>query len=500
MRPDTLSATPTAILQSRPELSGADESASIAKAGERFHDALQAQQRAADADDQAARAAQTRADNAAQQRTDADQAARVQSQVARESAWNAQAAAARARSQQSDAADKADALSASADTKKASDDSTQTAETNNTTAATNALNATATDPAAAAAAANAQAAAQTNAAASDAQSADADQSATAGVAATQTAGAASAATSDSEQSAATSDAVSNAPPGSILAAPSAANTAANGATGTGKAALLGGDNTTAGTANAQPDNAFGKALQSANTRTPDVKGADAATLNASSPLGTGGNGGNAAAAVDPTALGAQSPNLPSTAGAATDPSVMAANGAGPQHAAETAPAFAQIANQNGNPVSSQINTPFNDPRWSQAFNQNIFMMSRGNDSHAELHLNPPDLGPVQVVLNIVGSQAQATFVSHHQHVREAIEAALPQLRERLAESGVSLAQTNVSDGSANAGGARDGGQSGGRPAWANERSSAIPAVSPAAAFVSRTAPTSASRSAIDTFA
>ncbi|MNY54154.1 Flagellar hook-length control protein [compost metagenome] len=60
------------------------------------------------------------------------------------------------------------------------------------------------------------------------------------------------------------------------------------------------------------------------------------------------------------------------------------------------------------------------------------------------------------MLNVVNDQAQAQFVSPHQAVRAAVEAALPHLRTSMAEAGIRLGQASVgSDGFAQAG---NGGQ------------------------------------------
>jgi flagellar hook-length control protein FliK len=68
-----------------------------------------------------------------------------------------------------------------------------------------------------------------------------------------------------------------------------------------------------------------------------------------------------------------------------------------------------------------------------------------NQSHqvAELHLNPPNLGPIEVRLTISNDQASAVFVSHQSVVREAIETALPRLREMLADNGIMLGNVTV---------------------------------------------------------
>ncbi|AEK60791.1 flagellar hook-length control protein FliK [Collimonas fungivorans] len=82
--------------------------------------------------------------------------------------------------------------------------------------------------------------------------------------------------------------------------------------------------------------------------------------------------------------------------------------------------------------------------WGAALGKQIVWMGNSNNQSAELHLNPPDLGPLKVTLTISDNQAQAMFVSTHQSVRTALEAALPQLRNSLAENGISLGNTSVS--------------------------------------------------------
>jgi flagellar hook-length control protein FliK len=48
---------------------------------------------------------------------------------------------------------------------------------------------------------------------------------------------------------------------------------------------------------------------------------------------------------------------------------------------------------------------------------------------------------------MIDNQVQALFVSAHSSVRAAVEAALPQLRTTLADSGISLGNTSVNSGS-----------------------------------------------------
>lgn len=92
-----------------------------------------------------------------------------------------------------------------------------------------------------------------------------------------------------------------------------------------------------------------------------------------------------------------------------------------------------------------INTPVNQPAWGDEFGQKITWMANQRNQSAELHLNPPQLGPLDVVLKMNGDQATAMFTSPHAAVRDAIEQAIPKLREMLADNGIMLGQTMVSD-------------------------------------------------------
>ncbi|MGO4327564.1 flagellar hook-length control protein FliK, partial [Cupriavidus sp. M-11] len=94
-------------------------------------------------------------------------------------------------------------------------------------------------------------------------------------------------------------------------------------------------------------------------------------------------------------------------------------------------------------TSLPVAPPVGDGQWPQALSQQMVRLSTQGNHTAELQLNPPDLGPLKVVLNVVNDQAQAQFVSPHAAVRAAVEAALPHLRTAMADSGIQLGQASV---------------------------------------------------------
>jgi flagellar hook-length control protein FliK len=54
------------------------------------------------------------------------------------------------------------------------------------------------------------------------------------------------------------------------------------------------------------------------------------------------------------------------------------------------------------------------------------------------------MGPIEISLNLDKGNASASFVSANAEVRDAIETALPRLREMFASAGIELGQANVS--------------------------------------------------------
>ncbi len=97
------------------------------------------------------------------------------------------------------------------------------------------------------------------------------------------------------------------------------------------------------------------------------------------------------------------------------------------------------------PMQTAIATPIDHRQWADDFSQKITWLATQNQQRAELHLNPPQLGPLDITLKLNGDQATALFTSPHAVVREAIEQSLPKLREIFADNGIMLGGATVSD-------------------------------------------------------
>lgn len=100
------------------------------------------------------------------------------------------------------------------------------------------------------------------------------------------------------------------------------------------------------------------------------------------------------------------------------------------------------------PVIAQppgIATPLNQAGWDQALANRVMWLVNNGSQTAQLQLNPPELGPLNIRISINQDQASIVFSSQHGAVREAVEAALPRLRDFLQEQGLTLAQADVTD-------------------------------------------------------
>ena len=64
---------------------------------------------------------------------------------------------------------------------------------------------------------------------------------------------------------------------------------------------------------------------------------------------------------------------------------------------------------------------------------------------ASLQLTPPELGRLDIRITTEGDQARVQFAVQSMDARDAIEQAMPRLREMLEQSGLQLARSEVAD-------------------------------------------------------
>ncbi|WP_157956752.1 flagellar hook-length control protein FliK [Salinicola halimionae] len=143
-----------------------------------------------------------------------------------------------------------------------------------------------------------------------------------------------------------------------------------------------------------------------------------ATLAANRDLGGLNSGASPSDRPDPGSLASLNSSLSNAAGAST-----------PTAAATPAAITASVQS----------------PQWPASFGQQVLQMHQRGDQQMSLKLHPQELGPLSVTLTVQDQQAQLQILSAHAPVRAAVEAAIPQLRQALADSGITLGEAMVGD-------------------------------------------------------
>lgn len=95
-------------------------------------------------------------------------------------------------------------------------------------------------------------------------------------------------------------------------------------------------------------------------------------------------------------------------------------------------------------AANEIPTAFGKPGWNQAVNQKVVWMIGKGEQSATLTLNPPDLGPLKVVIQVENDQVDTTFISDNPEVRQALQDGMQMLRDKMQDTGMQLGNAQVS--------------------------------------------------------
>lgn len=86
------------------------------------------------------------------------------------------------------------------------------------------------------------------------------------------------------------------------------------------------------------------------------------------------------------------------------------------------------------------------PQWGHALGHRVTYMANNKIQEAKITLNPDKLGPIQVKLNIdKDQQVHVSMTAQHGATREAIENAMPRLKEMLEAAGIGFGSLDVKD-------------------------------------------------------
>ena len=113
--------------------------------------------------------------------------------------------------------------------------------------------------------------------------------------------------------------------------------------------------------------------------------------------------------------------------------------------ASVQPGSGQAAASGQSALSLPVQPSMQNPAWGQVMSSRVAWMAKEGIQEAELRMNPARLGPVEVKLHVQNDQASVTFLAQQSATRDALEQALPRLRESFAESGMQLTDAQVGE-------------------------------------------------------
>ncbi|MDR3086427.1 MAG: flagellar hook-length control protein FliK, partial [Azoarcus sp.] len=168
-----------------------------------------------------------------------------------------------------------------------------------------------------------------------------------------------------------------------------------------------------------------------------IKGGDAAPLNIAA-------GAAAAVAADPRAV-TLAARAQGTASNATNANVNSNSSS--TNPANSMPLLNMPRPAGQTALQFSIPAGVGQNAWAEDVSNRVMWMLGRAESRAELILTPPHLGKVEVSINLNGDHGTAQFLASSQAARDALEQAMPRLRELLAQAGISLGEASVNTSS-----------------------------------------------------
>ena len=90
------------------------------------------------------------------------------------------------------------------------------------------------------------------------------------------------------------------------------------------------------------------------------------------------------------------------------------------------------------PLQAEVRAEVGTKEFAPALGSQLAVLVRDGIDHAQLKLNPAELGPIEVRISVDGSQAQVDFSAAHAHTRQALQEAVPALAGALRDHGLTL--------------------------------------------------------------
>lgn len=188
---------------------------------------------------------------------------------------------------------------------------------------------------------------------------------------------------------------------------------------------------------------------------------------------------------------------PTSSTSAADRTTAPIPGITPAAAAPASPAHVTATPTPAAPPPAMLQAAVGTPAWQQELGQQLIRLGRHGEHQVRLQLHPAELGTLQVSLHFNHDSAQAQFLAAHAQARDAVQQALPQLREAFAHHGIALGEATVGQQQQHTGGQDRPSGSG---AFTGESGSDIEPITAGVHPPARTAPIPLHASGVDLYA
>ncbi len=121
------------------------------------------------------------------------------------------------------------------------------------------------------------------------------------------------------------------------------------------------------------------------------------------------------------------------------------SGAPPLHSSISPSVLSGIPAASDVRVQMPVSIAFGESGWGNMIAERSALMASQSIKFAELQLDPPELGQLQVKVTVNQDQASVSFVAANAQVKDALDQSLARLKELLEEQGLDLVNVDVSD-------------------------------------------------------
>lgn len=94
-------------------------------------------------------------------------------------------------------------------------------------------------------------------------------------------------------------------------------------------------------------------------------------------------------------------------------------------------------------LKEQLNLSKNDS--ANALNDSVRYMMNSRIQSAEIRIDPPELGSMQIKISMNGDQASVSMVVQNQQAKDMLDQSVPKLKEMLEQQGIELGESNISE-------------------------------------------------------